>query len=447
MPRIPVALLAAAAALLSLSACKPTESTDLKAIIGAVLINGTGGPPISDSVVVVSGGRIRSAGTRADVPIPQAAEKIDGSGKFLVPGLIDVHAHPGTRGGPQWVAADYTRERIEANLNTFLYFGVTTVRSIGTDREAGIAVRNAERAGNLFTARLFTAGRGFTAPGGHPSQEVGDIARQVDSPEEARRQVAELASQQVDAIKIWVDTLGGKQPKIKPAVMQAILEEARKYNIPVTAHIATLADVQFLVANGAAGFLHMISDTEDIPQDFLAQLRNLQIVFAPTLVIQELGWLYQQHPERLDDPDVKRSVDADVIAACKSYVAAHPSPGMSSRFPIDLRNTHRMAEAGVPIAVGSDGGAAMDFPGLMTHRELELLVQAGLTPMQVIVAATRNGALALRKLDDFGTIEPGKRADLLLLSANPTEDVRNLRKIDRILLDGRWVDRDSLKLH
>ena len=434
-----------AALLVVLTGCKPTETTDLKAVIGAVLINGTGGPPISDSVVVISGSRIRSAGSRADVPIPQAAEKIDGSGKFLVPGLIDLHVHLGTRSGPEYKPADYTRERIEKDLNTYLYFGVTTVRSIGTDREAGFAVRQAERAGNLFTARMFTAGRGFTAHGGHPSQEVGDIARQVDDPEQARKQVDELASQQVDAIKMWVDDLGHKQPKIKPAVMQAILEEARKYNIPVTAHIATLADVKFLVDNGAAGFLHMISDTEKIDPDFLAQLHNLQLVFAPTLVRKELGWLYQQHPERLNDPGVARSVDPETLAAVKAYVAAHPA-SPSPEFQVDLRNTRRLEEAGVPIAVGSDGGSAIDFPGLMTHRELELLVEAGLTPMQVLVAATRNGALALRKLDELGTIEPGKRADLLLVSANPTEDVRNLRKIDRIMLDGQWVDRDNLKL-
>jgi imidazolonepropionase-like amidohydrolase len=429
-----------------LAACKPSESTDLKAIIGAVLINGTGGPPISDSVVVVAGDRIRWAGARADVPIPQAAEKIDGSGKFIVPGLIDLHVHLGTRSGPDYRPADYTRDRIEKNLNTYLYFGVTSVRSIGTDREAGIAVRNSERAGDLFTARMFTAGRGFTAPGGHPSQEVGNIARQVDDPDEARKQVDELASEQVDAIKMWVDDLGGKQPKIKPAVMQAILEEARKYNIPVTAHIATLADVTFLVDNGISDFLHMISDTEKIDPDFLAKLRNLQIVFAPTLVRKELGWLYQQHPDRLNDPEVVRSVDPQTLAAVKAWVAAHPA-GPSPGFQVDLHNTRKLSEAGVPIAVGSDGGSAIDFPGLMTHRELELLVEAGLSPMQVIVAATRNGALALRKQNEFGTIEPGKRADLLLVSANPTEDVRNLRKIDRVMLDGQWVDRDSLKLY
>src|ERR1700736_5745735 len=113
--------------------CKAKEESKAKAIIGAVLIDGNGGPPITDSVVVVSGSRIRAAGSRANVPIPAEADKINGSGKFLTPGLIDVHVHLGTRGGPAFQASDYTRERIERNLNAYLYFGVTTVRSMGTD--------------------------------------------------------------------------------------------------------------------------------------------------------------------------------------------------------------------------------------------------------------------------------------------------------------------------
>src|SRR5207245_2674426 len=145
---------------------------------------------------------------------------------------------------------------------------------------------------------------GFTAVHGHPSQEIGDIARQTDDPEDARKQIAQLAAQQVDCIKIWVDDLHGRQPKIKRPVIDAILEEARKYNIPVTAHIATLADTEHLVASGAAGFLHMVRDTEDLDGAFLAKLRALKLPFAPTLVRQELAWLYSQHPERLDDPDV-----------------------------------------------------------------------------------------------------------------------------------------------
>src|ERR1700704_976184 len=142
-------LLLSLSLLVFLAGCKANEESKVKAIIGAVLIDGNGGPPITDSVVVISGSKIRAAGARANVPIPAEADKINGSGKFLTPGLIDLHVHLGTRGGPGFQAADYTRERIEKNLNSYLYYGVTTVRSIGTDRDAGFAVRKAERDGAL----------------------------------------------------------------------------------------------------------------------------------------------------------------------------------------------------------------------------------------------------------------------------------------------------------
>ena len=428
-----------------LGACKPAaESSKVKAIIGAVLIDGNGGPPITDSVVIVAGSRIRAAGSRANIPIPAGSDKIDGSGKFLTPGLIDLHVHLGTRGGPQFIAGEYTRDRVEKNLNAYLYFGVTTVRSIGTEREAGFEVRKAQRADTPLGARLFTAGRGFTAPGGHPSQEIGAIARQTDDPAEARRQVAELSAQQVDCIKIWVDDLHGKAPKVKRPVIEAIVDEARKFNIPVTAHISTLSDTEHLVTAGAAGFLHMVRDTEEFDSAFLAKLRALRIPFAPTLVRQELAWLYTEKPALLDDPDVARTLDPDVIAAVRAASQGKANPD-KLEFDRAMRNTKRFADAGVPIGVGSDGGSGSDFPGLTTHRELELLAAAGMSPVEILKAATFHGALALRKQEDLGTIEPGRRADLLLLTANPLEDVRNLRKIDRIMLEGEWVDRASLK--
>lgn len=438
-------ILSIACAALLLAACKPPEDSNVKVIVGAVLIDGTGGSPVSDSVVVVAGSRIRSVGVRANVPIPAGADKIDGRGKFLVPGLIDGHVHLGATGGPGFRAADYTHQRIEKNLNQYLYFGVTSVRSVGTDREAGFAARNDEREGKLATARLFTSGRGFTAPGGHPSQEIGEIARQPATPEEARAQVNELAGQRVDAIKIWVDDRGGKAPKIKPAVIEAILDEARKHKIPVTAHIRTLGDIEHLVANGAAGFLHMVRDTESLDPSFLARLRDLRLVFTPTLVRQELAWLFAEHPERLDDADAARAFEPGVLAAIRADAKGRsaPPPGREE-FNRAMRNTQRMASAGVLIAAGSDGGSSGDLPGLMTHRELELLSEAGLSPMDVIVAATRNGAMALNQAAELGTIAPGKRADLLLVSANPLEDVRNLRKIHAMLLGGQWVDRASL---
>lgn len=443
--RLRISLLALS--VLCVFGCKPPEESVQKAIIGAVLIDGTGGPPVSDSVVIVAGSRIRAVGNRTNMPIPAGLEKINGAGKFLVPGLIDLHVHPGTRSGPKYNAAEYTRERLERNLNTYLYFGVTTVRSMGTDRQPAFNVRKAERDGQLLTANLFTAGRGFTAPGGHPSQEVGDVVIQTNSPEEARRQVDTLAGEQVDAIKIWVDDLGGTAPKIRPAVIDAIIDQARRYNIPVSAHIYSLADTKHLVRAGAAGFLHMIQDTEDIDAEFISRLRDLRIVFAPTLVRQELDWLYTEHPKMLDDPDVERSADAEVIAAARQAAkTSHVTAADRLDFERAMHNTKKLAAGGVAIGVGSDGGSSLDFPGLMTHRELELLVEAGLSPMDVIVAATRTGAMALRKTDELGTIEPGRMADLMLVSANPLEEIGNLRKIDRIMLHGEWVDRDHLVL-
>jgi imidazolonepropionase-like amidohydrolase len=169
-------------------------------------------------------------------------------------------------------------------------------------------------------------------------------------------------------------------------------------------------------------------------------------VFGPTLVRQELAWLYDRRPELLNDPDVARTIEPEIVEAVKNATRGKQGSAAShEEFAVAMRNTKRMAVAGVPIGVGSDGGSASDFPGLMTHRELELLVEAGLSPVEVVTAATRTGALALRKLDELGTIEAGKRADLLLLNANPLEDVRNFRKIDRVMLEGEWVDRTGLK--
>jgi len=283
--------------LISLCACKPTEESHMKAIIGAVMMDGQGGPPLSDSVVVVAGGRIREAGARSTVAIPAEADKIDGSGKFLVPALIDVY--------PQ--SAD---------------------------------------AGNLTA--------------GHPP-------------------TAELA-RKAGAIHIW---------SLEPAVAQAALDTAREAGVPAVGHVSTEAGVRFLVDAGVAGFVGMIADTEDLDPLLVARLRDLRIFFAPV----------------------------PVPADAAGEIARH--------------NTHRLFAAGVPIALASNGGDPI--------RSAEWLVEAGIPPLDVIVAATRNGAAALGQLDQAGAIQAGKRADLLLVSANPGEDIRNLRRVVLRMSAGEWV--------
>jgi imidazolonepropionase-like amidohydrolase len=264
---------------ISFSACKPTEESHMKAIIGAVLIDGLGGPPLSDSVVVIAGDRIREAGARSSVLIPDEADKVDGSGKFLVPALMDVYP-------------------------------------------------SAEAAKNFPAVQLF---------------------------------------------------------KVDPAA----LESARDSGKRVIGHVSTQADVRAMVDGGAAGFVGMISDTEDLDPELVARLRNLRIFFAPALVSQ------------------------------------------GANLEIAKRNTRRLFAAGVPISLASNGGDA--------RREPELLAEAGIPPIDVIVAATRNSAEALAGLNQTGTIQAGKRADLLLLSANPGEDIHNLRKVALRLSAGNWV--------
>jgi imidazolonepropionase-like amidohydrolase len=278
------------------SGCKPAEQGHLQAIVGAVLIDGQGGPPLAGSVVVVAGGRIREAGPRSSVPIPAEADKVDGSGKYLVPGLVDVYAR--------------------------------------ADEAARFAP-------------------------GHPA-----------TTDAARAQVAQLAARKAPLIHVW---------KMEPAVAQAALEAAREAGIVAIGHVSAQADVRFLVDNGAAGFVGMIADTEDLDPVLLARLRDLRVFFAPALV------------------------------------------AAGAQLEVAKRNTRRLFAAGVPIAVASAGGDLL--------RETELLVEAGIPPLDTIVAATRNGAAALRQLEEAGTIQAGKRADLLLLSANPGEDIRNLRRV------------------
>lgn len=415
-------------------------------IEGATWI-GEHGEAVADSVVVVRGNRIEAAGPRASVTIPTDAQRVDAAGLFLIPGMMDLHVHLGATGGPGFRPGDYTPERIRKNLDSYLYHGVTTVRSAGTERAEGFEIRNAQRAAPV-TTRLFTAGRGFTGVRGHPSQEIGDIARQPATPEDARAQVREITAQQADLIKIWID--GKSEIRIKPETVEAILDEAGRSGIPVHAHIRYYQDARHFFAKGGAGFLHMIRDRKaaDFEREFLDEIKKRQTVFVPTLVRQELAWLYRDHPERLDDEEVARLVSPETLAAVREAAKKMPAPSalQKEEFALAMANSKALAEAGVAFAVGSDGGSQNDLHGLMTHRECELLQQAGLPPKEVLKAATRNGALALGKSSELGTIAPGKLADIVLLSANPLEDSRNLRKVLRVMLDGKWVDRGALSL-
>lgn len=268
---------------LFLAGCKPPEQPAVTSIVGALLLDGTGGPPVSNSLVTIENGRIRAVGSRANLLVPPEAVKIDGSARFVTPAPIDVLGRHAGTGSPPYTI-------------------------------------------------------------------------------------------------------------VRPGDPDSALDQARRDHTPLFGDIFTLRDARAMVDRGVTGFVHTIRDTEAIDPAFIAHLRDLRIVCVPMLA-------EERNPA--------------VLAVAK-------------------RNTKRLADGGVLIAVGS---------GSDPYREMDLLVEAGLSPADVLVAATRNGAEALHELDQAGTIEPGKRADLRLLLANPAEDIRNLRQIDRAMRDGVWMDR------
>ena len=426
---------------------KSAATSSVMVIDGAQVWDGSGGAPIREGVVVVSEGRIQAVGPRGSVRIPEGATVIPGSGKTVIPGLINAHGHVGMTRGLKASRENYTEENVLAQLRQYALYGVTTVLSMGTDFEPMFKVRGPAKAGETPRATALTAGRGFTGKGGYPAVLPGNagVPREVDSVEEARRHVQELAQQKVDVVKIWVDDHWGHYQKIRPELYRAIIDEAHKHQLRVMAHIFYLEDAKQLVAAGLDGLAHSVRDRE-IDDALIRALKEKKTFAIPTLVREESTFIYAQPPAFLDDPFFSRRVDPDIIRQLKdpAYGARVKSDPDFSKFPGQLKmgqkNLKKLWDAGVPIAFGSDTGPPARFQGFFEHRELELMVEAGLTPAQALQVATSNAAAALRLSPDFGTLAAGKRADLILLDADPLADIRNTRKINKVWIGGREVE-------
>lgn len=406
-------------------------------ILGAKLIDGSGAPPIEDSVIVIRGTRIENVGPRSHTPVPKGGEIIDGTGKVVIPGLIDLHCH---------YFGD--RAEIERKFRTQLYFGVTTARSIGVDPEENLTVIADARGRKVPAPRLYTAGLGFTHLKGHPVAQP--IVNRPATEEEARAMVRELAAQKVNFVKMWVDSKNETLPKITAQIRTAIVQEADRHDIPSVAHIFDEADVRQLADLGVVDFLHTVRDREPMEDSFVEMCKRKGISFAPTLSIAQNVWYLAEHPEALEDEELRRAFAPDVLERLtkpetREEMLANPQlQQLKTEYERAKRFVKQMQEAGVIIAAGSDSGAGNVATGWGTHHEMELLVEAGLSPMQALVAATRNAAEVVQRGEsDFGLLAADKIADLVVLSADPLTDIKNTRKIERVMQAGKWVDRES----
>jgi imidazolonepropionase-like amidohydrolase len=431
-----------------------TQASQVQAAMlyeGARLIPGDAQAPIDASAFLVEKGVITRIGRKGEVTAPAGAARVDLTGKTVMPTIIDTHGHPGFQKGLTYTGDNFTRESIVEDLNRGLYFGLAVLQSQGIEKgEALYQVRADQQAGRIGGTRVLIAGRGIGAPKAGPGAAAyAGIAYEITTEAEARRAVQELAARKVDLIKIWVDDRNGRAPRLSGELSRAVIEEGHAHGLKVNAHVFYHTDTVELVNAGIDGLAHMVRDKE-MDAALIASIVKRNVYVMPNLGGMERQ-TYAELPPWLKDEDplfgmLQATVAPAVLQRMRNAYAkvdANAIPGARERYAILQRSLAKLSTAGARIILGSDTGLEDHFFGFAEHRELALMVEAGMTPAQVIVAATSRPAEYLG-LKDTGSLVAGKSADFLVLDANPLDDIRNTRRISKVYLKGVEVDRAAL---
>ena len=408
-------------------------------LLGARVIDGTGRPPLERAALLFRNGRIQAVSPAADPAIPDGATRIDASGKTIIPGLVNAHAH--LNDGDEALPL---REQLLAQLGVYAAFGVTTVHTLGDGRsrahrahaprqpypwriaEESVRVRDEQVRGDLLDrARLFPSGPNLVGA----------------TEAEAREGVDQIAELGVDVIKTRLDD---RPDDMAPAVYRALIDQAHRRGLRVAAHAVTLEDAKGLADAGVDAIVHSVRD-RDADAELIAALTSRDIGYVPTLTRTLSLFLYETTPaffgdafflrggdayreemSRIRDPELQAQVRGSAQAAAARRVLAQAQ-----------RNLKLLADGGVTIAMGTDSGTQLGrWQGYFEHVELELMVEAGLTPLQALAAATGSAARVMG-LGELGTLEPGMWADFVVLDADPLADIRNTRRIDSVWIAGR----------
>jgi imidazolonepropionase-like amidohydrolase len=376
---------------------------------GARIIVGDGSQVIEKGTIVVNGTTIQAIG--ANVQVPAGAQRVNLAGKTVMPMILDTHIH-----------APATREQMIRDLRRRAYWGIGAAMSMGTDTTDVVFKVRDETKNMPGTARLLTAGRGVTGieKGREPAAYwVGTVA-------EARKVVQENAAKRPDIIKIWVDDRDNTVPKLTPELYGAIIDEAHKAKIRVTAHIFDLEDGKGLLKANVDAFAHSVRD-RDVDQEFLNMMKQRpNVTVNPNLPspgkMWDIAWLQGKIP-------------ADEYAGVQK--ANVNDPKQADMYGIQARNLKKLSDQGARIVLGTDGNIPW-----APHQEMEAMAMAGMTSMQVIVASTGRAAEFLR-ITDTGTLQAGKSADLIVLDANPLDNITNTRRINAVYQRGQMVNRSA----
>jgi imidazolonepropionase-like amidohydrolase len=418
---------------------------------GARVIPGDGNPAIDNAALLVERGTITRVARKGDIALPAGGTRIDLDGKTVTPAIISAHVHPGFQKGLTYLAENFTRETILDDLNRALYFGVSTVMSLGIETgDVMFQIRSEQAEGRVGGARLLLAGRGIGAPNAGPGNSIyASFTYEVTTIDQIRRAVQEQAARQVDIIKIWVDDRGGRAPRLPIPLALAAIDEAHKQRLKIAAHIFYHEDAVALADAGIDAFAHLVRDRE-MSDALIASMITYNVYVTPTLNAPERG-AQGSPPAWVNEPYLagllSDTVPTEVAVRIRNSFFGRDTTELARRqqgYAILQRSLAKLAAAGANIILGPDTGLEDQIFGYAEQKELGLMVEAGMTPAQVIVAATSRAAQFVG-LADRGTLAPGKRADLLVLDANPLDDIRNTRRIAKLYIAGAEVDRAALK--
>jgi len=387
-------------------------SKDVKAFVGARIIDGTGKAAISNATLLVRNGRIEAVGP--SVRVPDGAQRIDVAGKTIIPGLINGHGHVNDL----------------SQLGKYARYGVTTVFSLGGNREIEFRdqTRSQQQMPSLTRARLFIAG-----PIPIPK-----------TAEEGRKAVDGLAAAKTDIVKFRLDDNLGKGSKIPLDAYSAMIDEAHKHGMRVAVHAVYLSDVKSVLSMGAEYIAHSVRDF-DVDAETIAMLKKNNAFYCPTLMREVSVFAYGDKPGFLKLDFVRREAEPAELAKVEDPAFQEAMRNDSAakwykdHLPVAMRNLKKLEDAGVAVVMGTDTGPAYRFQGAFEHLELEYMVKSGLTPMQALVAATSRPARLLKMADQIGTLEPGRWADLVVLGGNPLDDITNSRRIESVWIAGNRV--------
>lgn len=424
------------------AASSGSAGQDVQAYTNFTLIDGTGAPAVENAGMLVEDGRIVRIGPVGELGIPDDVEPTDLAGKYVIPGLMDLHVHLGNVVDLNQDKANYTRESVEKDLRTYASYGVTTVLSMGTDQDLIFDIRNAQREGRPETTRVYTAGQGLVFKGGYGG--LAGVNNQVATVEEAIAEVNAQADKGVDIVKFWMDDELGTMPKMPYEMSQAIINTAHERDLRVAAHIFYLGDAKQLVEQGVDALAHAVRD-RPVDQELVDAMKENDVwQVAETLSREASMFAYGEPAPFLDDPFFRRSVSETALAQLASPERQKSVSGGAHfhDYPQFLEtaqaNYKRLADGGVSFAFGTDSGPPGRFPGYFAHWELKLMVDAGFTPAEALHAATGRAAEFLQA-EDLGTLEAAHWADFVVLDADPLADILNSRTINAVYIAGRKV--------